>query len=146
MQARLNQDTVAGALFCACGVIGLWLSASLVVGSAASMGPGFFPRLMCWGLIGLGLIIALKGIAQGSPIEGWKLRPLLGVLGSILAFYFLLPILGLFFTVVVTVFICSAATPESRFVEVTLLAVVLAAACLFTIVYGLGLPAPAWPV
>ena len=145
-RARLNQDTLAGVLFVACGALGLWLSRDLAAGSAAAMGPGFMPRVLCWCMIGLGAAIAFKGVVKGQRLEAWKVRPLFFVLASILAFYLLLPTAGLFIAACVTVIVCAIASNEFHVHEVALLALCLAVASVVALVFGLGLQMSAWPV
>ena len=86
---RINQDFVSGLMFAGWGVAGLWIGRGYPIGSALRMGPGYVPRLLCWALIALGAIIAIKGaMVVGEKIERWHWRPLLVVSIAVLAFAF----------------------------------------------------------
>src|ERR1700742_2674581 len=87
MTTRFGQDLGAGLMFAAFGAIGLYLARDYPVGTALRMEPGYVPRLLCWGMIGIGAIIALQGMLVGSlAIARWHWRPLLFVLGALIAF------------------------------------------------------------
>ena len=59
-----RKDVLAGLLFIAVAVIGLWASRDYPIGTATRMGTGYVPRLLCWILLGLGLVIFVPGTAQ----------------------------------------------------------------------------------
>src|SRR5215204_3130214 len=61
------EDVIAGLLLIALAAFGLWTSRTYPVGSAANMGPGYFPRAMCWIIIALGVI--LMGSNLRGPLE-----------------------------------------------------------------------------
>jgi hypothetical protein len=145
-KARLNEDVLAGALFIACGVFGFWISRELSAGTASAMGPGDLPRALCACMIGLGLIIAVKGLKQSVPLKAWHLRPLLAVLASIFVFAFLLPRAGLFIASFLTVVVAAFAAKDIHWRELLILAVALAVVVVLVFVYGLGLPINPWPV
>src|SRR5438105_1462490 len=58
---HVNQDFESGMMFVGWGVAGLWIGRDYPMGSALRRGPGYLPRLLCWGLVILGLAIAIKG-------------------------------------------------------------------------------------
>ncbi len=145
-RSRLNHDTLSGALCAAVGLLGLWAGRSLEAGTAAEMGPGYVPRLLCLGLLALGLVIALTGLRRpGVRPGGIAWRPLLVVTLAVLVFAGLLERLGLALAVVAAVVIAGAATPGARTRETVIAALVLAAALVLIFITGLGLPVPALP-
>ena len=86
LKIRSPRDFWSGALFVAFGAGGLLVSRDYALGSAIKMGPGYLPTIVCWGLIGLGSIILVKGLAVSGPrIEGSKIGPQLAVLAAIVA-------------------------------------------------------------
>jgi putative tricarboxylic transport membrane protein len=128
------------------GLVGLWAGRSLEIGDAAEMGPGYVPRLLCLGLLALGLVIALSGMRRpGARPGGVAWRPLLVVTLAVLAFAATLERLGLVVAVIAAVVIASAATPGARHRETAIAAVVLAGALVLIFITGLGLPVPALP-
>ena len=67
------------------------------------------------------------------------------MLGSLLVFALGIQRLGLFVTILLVVAVAALATPESRWREVVVMAVALAAFSTALFVRALGLPIPAWP-
>ncbi|HEY8534978.1 MAG TPA: tripartite tricarboxylate transporter TctB family protein [Vicinamibacterales bacterium] len=145
-RARIGQNVGAGLMFVAAGLGGLYLSQDLEPGSALRMGPGYFPRLLCWLLVAAGVIIALRGaIAGDSAIARWHLRPLVFVLGGVMAFRYLIEPAGLALASVVTVLLCAAASREFRLREAIVLSIGLAVGAIAVFVYALRLPMAVWP-
>lgn len=141
-----NQDFVAGLVFAAVGVLGLWAGRDLNVGSAAEMSEGYFPLLMCKLLIGLGAIIAAVGlVSPGAPLERLRRRPLAMVTLSVLAFAAVLESLGVVVAVIAAVIVSNFAGTPARPRSVAALALVLVLAVLAIFVWGLGLPLRALP-
>lgn len=141
-----NQNFVAGLVFAGVGFFGLWAGRELNVGTAAEMGEGYFPLLMCKFLIALGALISVIGlIASGEPLERIKWRPLTLVTGSVLAFAAALESLGVIAAIVAAVIVANFAGEPERAKSVVTLAVVLSLAVLAIFVWGLGLPIRALP-
>ena len=143
---HVNQDFVSGLMFVGWGVAGLWIGRDYPMGSALRMGPGYLPRLLCWGLVILGLAIAIKGaMVAGEKLERWRWRPLVVVSLSVLAFAFLLEPGGLLVATLAIVVIGAFGGPEFQLIESIILAAGLAAGAVVIFVYGLKLPLPIWP-
>jgi|SRR5688500_16008558 putative tricarboxylic transport membrane protein len=143
---RLNKNLLAGVMFVAFGLFGLWLARDLDGGAAGDMGPGYFPRLVCAVLIGLGGALAAAGLMRESEApEGWAWRPLLLVTASALAFALLLRPFGLVGTLAVTIVLASAAGTLLRPLALALLVAVLIAANVGIFVIALKMPIPLWP-
>ena len=143
---RINQDFVSGLMFAGWGVAGLWIARDYPMGSALRMGPGYVPRMLCWGLIALGAVIAIKGaMVAGEKIARWHWRPLVVVSIAVLAFAFLLEPGGIVAATFAIVVIGAFGGPEFRLVESLILATGLAIGATFIFIYGLKLPMPIWP-
>ena len=84
-----SRDLPCGLIFIAAGAFGLLFASDLPVGSGARMGPGYFPTLLSWTLIGVGGIVLLRMILGGRvPAAPMQWRPILLVtvgLGSTVA-------------------------------------------------------------
>ena len=82
------QDFLAGLLFLAFGVGFGWAATRHPLGSAADMGPGFFPLLMGLLLGLLGVLILFKALTfeavGGGRVAHWGLGPLLRVQAGLL--------------------------------------------------------------
>ena len=81
---RHPKDFFAGMLFVAFGIAAIVIGSSYTLGTAARMGPGYFPRILGILLIVLGSALALRALRlDGPPLPGWKWRPtLIVVLGQ----------------------------------------------------------------
>lgn len=141
--SRLNQDFLSGLLFIAVGAAGLWIGYDYAVGTAFRMGPGYFPRLLCWCLILLGLWISIKGLVAGGEMpERLHWRPLVLLTLAVLAFAALITTAGLLPAAAAVVFLGAAGGPEFRWIEGVALAVVLSAAAIALFKYGLNMTMP----
>src|SRR5438046_2490829 len=67
MRRLTRKDVLAGQLFMAVALVGLWLSRDYQIGTALRMGTGYVPRLLCWTLLGLGALILLQGAWSKEP-------------------------------------------------------------------------------
>jgi hypothetical protein len=138
-----NKDVLSGALFMMVGAAGLYLGADYSMGTAFRMGPGYFPRLLCALLFGVGLIIALKGlIAGGERPEGLHMRPLVMVTTAVLVFGLLIGNYGLLPAAAAVVLLGAIGGPEFRTFESLLLAVLLTAAAIGIFKFGLSMTMP----
>ncbi len=141
-----NQDSVAGLMFIAWGAAGLWLARDYPVGSALRMGPGYMPTMLCWLMVLLGAVIALKGAAiEGEPLQRWTFRPLILICGAFLVYAFLIETAGLPAATIGTMLIGALGSTEFRFREQLILAVCTAVVSVGVFIYGLGLPMDIWP-
>ena len=140
------KDFYAGLLFVAFGVFAIIIARNYPLGTAARMGPGYFPRLLGILLIVLGAalsLIALRG--RGTPLPGWKWRPVSIVLLSVVAFGLVLTHVGLVLSTIGLIVVASTASREFRFRESLLSGALLAALSVGVFVIGLKLQLPIWP-
>lgn len=145
LRIKSPQDFAAGLVFIAIGVAGVYFGRELTYGSSARMGPGYFPIILSYVTIFIGLIIGGRGLATDGPsIQGIPLRPITSVIVAILAFGFLIERIGLALTCIAVTFIASAGREKFNLKETTILGVVLALMCVGVFVYGLSQPMPAW--
>ncbi|MBN9083657.1 MAG: tripartite tricarboxylate transporter TctB family protein [Rhizobiales bacterium] len=145
LRIRSPQDLGAGLVFIAIGVAGVYFGQDLTYGSSSRMGPGYFPIILSYLTIMMGLIIGGRGFAlDGPPIQRIPLRPISFVILAILAFGFLIEQIGLALTTVAVIFIASAARKQFNVKETVVLAIVVAALCVGVFIYGLSQPMPAW--
>ena len=141
-----RQDFWAGALFILCGVVGLWLAKDLTFGTPTRMGAGYLPRVLSWGVLGLGVAVLMRGFVGGTNVEGqWQFRPIVFVLGGIGVFGLLIERAGLAITVFVVAMVTSAALRDIRWIEAVIFAVGIATFSVLVFVTGLKLPLPVWP-
>lgn len=142
----LSRDVLAGLVFTAIGLAGLWIGRDLPLGTADEMGTGYVPRLMCWLLVALGAIVVLVALRAPAVRVGriaW--RPLVLVTAAVLVLAAALETLGAFVAVALTVALASFAGERGAARSVAVAAVVLGLAVTALFVWGLGLPVPAFP-
>ena len=143
-----RKNVLAGLMFMAVAVLGLYLSRNYPVGTVLRMGTGYVPRLLCWVLLVLGAAVALQGVfgvddrvsEDGSP---W--RSLIFVPLSIIAFALLAEGWGLVIASSALVVVGGFAGRHMRVVEVAITAVVLSFLCVAIFIWGLALPMSIWP-
>jgi putative tricarboxylic transport membrane protein len=143
---RDPKDFWAGVLFILTGIAAIAIGSKYNLGTAARMGPGYFPRILGILLIVLGGILALRALrADGPPIPAWRLRPTLVVLGSVVLFGFIVTDAGLALSTVVLIVLASAASTEFRWKESLVSGLFLAALAVGVFIIGLKLQLPIWP-
>jgi NADH:ubiquinone oxidoreductase subunit 2 (subunit N) len=144
---RSRKDFGTGLIFVFFGVGAMLMSRHYPMGTVMRMGPAYFPSILGGLLALLGLAIALRGLyVRGEAPTPLALRPVVLVLGAVLAFALLVQSLGLVLAVFALVVISCLGGLDFRLREVAILYLVLAALALGLFVYGLGLPFKLWPV
>jgi putative tricarboxylic transport membrane protein len=142
-----RKDVLAGLMFVGVALLGLWLSRNYPIGTALRMGTGYVPRLLCWILLGLGLVVLAQGLRASQTLGGDHLhwRPILLVPTSLLVFALTINRFGVVIAALLLIGIASLAGRDLRALEVVIAAIVLVGITLAIFVWGLGLPIPVWP-
>lgn len=148
MQIRNRQDFWAGVMFVVIGGGFAFFSTNYEVGTAARMGPGYFPLLLGIILALLGLIIAWGSFSRSNKSTeiaptGW--REILLILGSVAVFGVTLPWLGMVGSVTLLILIAATASHEFSWKETVGSIIVLLIMSYFVFVKGLELQFPVWP-
>jgi putative tricarboxylic transport membrane protein len=146
-----RKDVLSGLLFVAVALFGLWLSRDYPIGTALRMGTGYVPRLLCWILLGLGVVILVMGLREGqderrvdfSDRSGW--RPVVFVTASLVIFGLGLECLGLVISILLLIAVGAIAARGLRPLETLAAAVVLIVMSWAIFILGLGLTIPVWP-
>lgn len=143
---RNPKEFGSGCLFALSGLAAIVLGSAYPVGTAARMGPGYFPRGLGMILIALGLILVVKSLrTQGARISIPTLKPMLIVLGSVVLFGLTVVPLGLVLATILLIIASSTASHEFRWKESIIASVLLAAFVVVAFSYGLKLQLPNWP-
>ena len=143
---RHPKDFFAGLIFVGFGLAAIIIGSNYSLGTAARMGPGYFPRILGILLVVLGAALSLRALKiKGEPLPKWHWRPTLVVLGSVIAFGVLVNHIGLVLATIGLVFASSAASHEFRPKEALLSGVLLAALSVGVFIFGLNLQLPIWP-
>ena len=146
MFIRGPKDFWSGLLFVALGVGAIVVGNNYPLGTAARMGPGYFPRILGILLIVLGAILAFRATRTvGAPVPRFHWRPVAIVLGSVVLFGAIVQSVGVALSTVILIVTASAASREFRPLESLIAGVLLAALAVGVFVIGLQLQLPIWP-
>ena len=136
-------DVEAGAFFTVFGIVTALLSLQYKLGSAAEMGPGFFPLLLGVVLSLVGVAILLKGIAaHGDEARSVPLRPMFFIALSIVLFAVSMLKLGLLFAVPLLVFTSLFASEHFTLKRAAAVSAGLVLFCYVVFVHLLGVSVP----
>jgi len=143
---RHPKDFYSGLIFIAFGVGAIVIANNYPLGTAARMGPGYFPRILGILLILLGAALSLRALKlKGEPIAAWKWRPLLTVLGSVVLFGYIVNLAGLVVSTIILIVMSSWASTEFRLKESIIAGIALSVLVVLVFVVGLKLQLPIWP-
>ena len=143
---RNPKDFWAGFLFMVVGIAAIVLGSRYNLGTAARMGPGYFPRILGMLLILLGGIVALRALRLDGPaIPAWRWWSTGIVLGSVVLFGLIVTYAGLALSTVILIVLASSASSEFRWKEALISGLFLAALAVGVFIIGLKLQLPIWP-
>ena len=157
MNIKSQKDFFSGLLFTAVGVAFAWGATKYSVGTAARMGPGYFPLMLGILMAILGGVITFKALVveteDGDKVGRWALKPLFFIISANLLFGLMLgglpsikfPAFGLIVGIYVLTFVASLAGEEFKFKEVAVLATILAVMSYLAFIVLLKLQFPVWP-
>jgi hypothetical protein len=148
METRNQKDFWAGLMFAAFGIFFSGFGTRYTFGSAARMGPGYFPTVLGVILIVLGVVITLAALspkAEEHKVAKFSWPTIFLVLGSVVLFGLLLNRGGLILALVAVVCVSSYASHEFGWKATLINTVVLVSLCLVVFVYALSLQFPLWP-
>ena len=148
MFIRNQRAFVSGALFFGVAAFFFIVALNYQPGTAARMGPGFFPRMMAIFLAAIGLFVMAGAVmpkAKIDHLEGWDWKGLIWITGSVALFAALLYPLGFVLSLLVLIIVASRASPEFTWTGTLINAAVLIVMCVGVFVYGIGLQFPVWP-
>lgn len=147
-----QKDFWAGILFMGFGgFFCLYSCFNYSLGTAAHMGPGYFPAALGGFLFVLGLIVAVKGICvvPEDPASGkfgsFDWLSFFIILGSVTFFAATLRSLGLVISMAGMIFISTLANRRFRLKESLILSAVISFMVWAIFVLGLNLMVPVWP-
>jgi putative tricarboxylic transport membrane protein len=149
--ALARKDVIAGAMFIAIALAGLWISRNYPVGTAVRMGTGYVPRLLLWLLLLLGGVILIHGARHApEPREAQEggtaaLRGLVFVTASLVVFGLTIERLGIVVSILLLIGIGALAARDLRVVETIAAAALLIVLSWAIFIVGLGLTIPVWP-
>lgn len=154
---KSQKDFFSGVMFLAVGIAFAIGAKNYTFGTAARMGPGYFPMLLGVILAGLGVLIMvqafLKKVEGGEKIGAWAWKPLSYIIAANLLFGVLLgglpkfgiPAMGMIVAIYGLTIVSSLAGERFNWKEVLVLATVLAVLSYAAFILLLKLQFPVWP-
>lgn len=138
----LTRDVVAGLVVLGVGLVFFVGSLDLRMGSAMSMGPGYFPLAVSVIVMVLGVVIGLGGLSASEAVGEIHWRPMLAVLGAIAAFAIIMSQFGLVPAMIAGVLLAAVGDETSRLRQTVVLALVASVGAWLIFRVGLGLQLP----
>lgn len=141
---QIRKDILAGIIFIGFAVLFASVSlATLKLGTATRMGPGYFPLVLA-GMLGLiGTIILITGIVKnGSVVGAVPWRGLIAIMATPIVFGLTIRGLGLVAGIALTVVVASLASEKLSPLKTLAIAVCITAFCVAVFHYGLGVSIP----
>ena len=148
MKIRDQKNFWSGLMFLAFGAFFVGWAQQYDLGSAARMGPAFFPTMLGAMLFLLGGIVLIEGLVAETPdgkIEPFNFRALVLVLGAVVAFGLLLRPAGLIVALFVLIGVSAFGSHEFKLRDILLLSVGLSLLVYGVFIYGLNMTIPVWP-
>ena len=158
MRFKSKKDFIAGIMFATVGAAFSAGAFEYTVGSAARMGPGYFPLLVGALLTVLGLAVAISALGvtpagDGDPVGKIAWKPLGFIIGANVLFGILLaglrsfgiPAMGLIVAIYALVIVSCMGGGSFSWRTAVILATVLAAGSYLIFVLGLNLQFQVWP-
>jgi hypothetical protein len=141
------KDFSAGLMFIVVGAMFAIGANQYPMGTAVRMGPAYFPSVLGWILVALGLIVFVRSFytEDDEAIRKTNYRPLVLVVGSVFVFGFLLDRGGLVVASFAIVFLSSLGGWDFKWKEQIINAVAMTAVNVGIFYYGLALPFKLFP-
>jgi hypothetical protein len=148
MKITHAKDFWSGVMFTAFGLAFAGIAQNYDMGTAARMGPAYFPSVLGGLLAVLGVLIALRAMKaeeHDSQVDKFHFKPLLLILGAVVAFGLLLRPAGLLVALAVLIIISSFGSNEFKWREVIPLTIALTVLVLVVFIYALSMTIPVLP-
>ena len=140
-----EQDLGAAVVFILIGIAGLVFGQDLAFGTSSKMGPGYFPTILSLLILALGAgLLIYSFIVDGPGIEKPQFRPLFFIVIAILAFGYLLQLLGLVITAAIMTVVAAYARREVKLSENLWLGAGLALFSVLVFIVGLSQHLQIW--
>lgn len=140
------EDLLFGIFLAGLAGVVFFATRKLTVGTAGDMGPGYVPQAIAWGTLLFGLFfIGRSFVASGERIAPPCWRPLVLIPLAVAVFSLLVMKAGLALASFLSMIVASAASRETRPLEIVIFSVLISAASVLLFVRALSLPVPIFP-
>lgn len=148
MRIQSQQNFWSGLMFVALGLFFAGFALDYQMGTAAKMGPGYFPFWLGVILAILGAIVGISSLshrAEKADIPKLDVKITGVILGNVVLFGILLRPLGLYVSAFLLVVLSSMASHEFKWKVAIINGICLTVAIHLIFIVGLGLIFPLWP-
>jgi Tripartite tricarboxylate transporter TctB family len=146
MKITHPKDFYAGLLFFLVGLAAMLMAFEYPLGTAARMGPGYFPRVLGGIMMVLGVILSARSFAlQGDPISPFAWKAIGLVLGGVAVFGAIVIQAGLVIATTALIVITGLASKEFSLKESLISSVILSVVAVLMFIVGLKLQFPIFP-
>ena len=148
MKIRNQRDFGAGIMYMVIGLFFAIVATRYPMGTAAKMGPGYFPFYLGLLMVLLGLLVSIRSMGAKVPIEAipkfnWKI--IAQITGAVVLYALLLPRMGFLVAVVVLVLVSANASKDFTWKGSLMNAAFLVIFTYSVFVVGLNLQFPLLP-
>lgn len=148
MKVRNQKDVAAGIMYMVFGLGATFIASTYRMGTPTSMGPGYFPFWLGIILTAIGAVLLINAVrrrAEKKLLTTWRIKVLVHLLLSVVAFGVLLTPMGLIIALLAMIAIANRASGEFRWTTMLFNCALLIVLCVGIFVYGLGLPLHLFP-
>jgi len=148
LKIRNQRDFGAGIMYMVIGLFFTIVATQYQYGTAAKMGPGYFPFWLGVLMVLIGLLVLVRSYSAKATIEAipkFRWRIIAQITGAVILYGLLLPKMGFLVAVVVLVFVSASASKEFTWKGTTINAAFLVAFTYSVFVVGLKLQFPLLP-
>lgn len=146
MRRPAMEDLLFGLFLAALAALVFAATQKLSTGTAADMGPGYFPKAIAWGLLAFAAFMVGKSfVVPGATILPPFWRGLILISLAVALFALLVTSAGLALASFVSMVVASLASRETRYLEVIVFSAAISAGTVLLFVKALALPVPIFP-
>jgi hypothetical protein len=148
LKIRNQRDFGAGVMFILVGIFFALIATQYRMGTAAKMGPGYFPFWLGVLMAFIGLLLLFNSLSKKATEEKmpkWDFKIMLWITGSVVLYGVLLPTMGFFVAIFALVLVSASAGHDFGWKGSLLNAVILMLFTYLAFVKGLGLTFPLLP-
>ena len=146
MKISHPKDFYAGLMFFLVGTFAMVMAFQYPLGTAARMGPGYFPRVLGGIMMVLGLILSLRSFRLiGEPISPFAWKAVALVLGGVCIFAAIVNFAGLVVATTVLIVVSGLASKDFNLKESLISSVILSTVAVLLFIVGLKLQFPIFP-
>ncbi|MDP1674491.1 MAG: tripartite tricarboxylate transporter TctB family protein [Burkholderiales bacterium] len=145
MKITSQEDFWAGIMFIAFGALAIFIASDYPYGTAARMGPGYFPTWIGIVMVILGLMITVSGFrVQGQGIGKWPWKAMILISLAFIFFGWAIDNVGFIIALFVMVTLAAMAGRDYRWLEAGIVAIVLIIGSWALFIKALELSFPLW--